>query len=147
MAYAPVVALDIGTTRVVALVGEMREDGNVMITGMGEHPTIGMRKGEIVDLENVKISVDHRTNSLLVVGPQSTLDLMEAILLRLDEQAVPKPKPQKDHRVRVIWLVSGLAAETTGDPAAQVRAKIARLPAALRPCLLTTDLIPWWVES
>lgn len=57
MALPPVVALEIGTSKVIALVGEMREDGHVMITGMGEHPSAGVRKGEIIDLENVVICV------------------------------------------------------------------------------------------
>lgn len=52
MALPPVVALEIGTSKIVALVGEMREDGCVMITGMGHHESVGVRKGEIVDLEN-----------------------------------------------------------------------------------------------
>jgi len=51
--FAPtVVGLEIGTTKTVALVGEMREDGNMMITGIGEHQSTGVRKGEIIDLEN-----------------------------------------------------------------------------------------------
>jgi cell division protein FtsA len=52
MALPPVVALEIGTTKVLAFVGEIREDGHVMITGMGEHPSAGVRKGEVIDLEN-----------------------------------------------------------------------------------------------
>lgn len=47
----PVVALEIGTSKTVALVGEMREDGSLMITGRGEHPSTGLRKGEIIDPE------------------------------------------------------------------------------------------------
>lgn len=52
MAIPPVVALEIGTVKVVALVGENREDGGIAITGMGEHSSRGVRKGEVVDLEN-----------------------------------------------------------------------------------------------
>lgn len=52
MAIPPVVALEIGTAKVVALVGEIREDGCVAIIGMGECESRGMRKGEVVDLEN-----------------------------------------------------------------------------------------------
>lgn len=52
MAPPIIVALEIGTSQVIALVGELREDGHVMITGMGVHPSKGVRKGEIVDLEN-----------------------------------------------------------------------------------------------
>ena len=37
MSTSPVIALEIGTTKVVALVGEMREDGRVIVIGMGEH--------------------------------------------------------------------------------------------------------------
>lgn len=53
MAIPPVVALEIGTSKVIALVGEMREDNYVMITGTGECSTKGVRKGEVVDFGNV----------------------------------------------------------------------------------------------
>lgn len=52
MALAPVVALEIGTSKVVALVGELREDGHIVIIGMGESPSSGVRKGEVTDLNN-----------------------------------------------------------------------------------------------
>jgi cell division protein FtsA len=55
MAIPPIVALEIGTTKVVAVVGELRADGHVMITGIGEHPSAGVRKGEITDLENAVV--------------------------------------------------------------------------------------------
>jgi cell division protein FtsA len=57
MTSEPVVALEIGTTKVVALVGEGREGGNVVITGIGEVPSTGVRKGEVIDLENAVVSV------------------------------------------------------------------------------------------
>jgi cell division protein FtsA len=57
MAIPPVVALEIGTSKVVALVGEMREDGHIVVTGIGEHESTGVRKGEIVDLQNVALCV------------------------------------------------------------------------------------------
>jgi cell division protein FtsA len=57
MAIPPLVALEIGTTKTIALVGELREGGNVMITGMGTHPSAGVRKGEIIDLENAMACV------------------------------------------------------------------------------------------
>jgi cell division protein FtsA len=53
MALPPIVALEIGTSKVVALVGEMREDSYIMITGVGECPSKGMRKGEVTDVEAV----------------------------------------------------------------------------------------------
>lgn len=53
MAGTPIVALEMGTFKVCALVGEVREDGNMMITGIGQCPSYGIRKGIIVDLEKV----------------------------------------------------------------------------------------------
>lgn len=52
MAVPPVVGLEIGTSKCVALVGELREDGHIMVVGMGEQPSVGLRKGEVIDLEN-----------------------------------------------------------------------------------------------
>jgi len=51
MSKIPVAAVEIGTSKVCVLVGETREDGNIMITGMGNCPSLGVRKGVIVDLE------------------------------------------------------------------------------------------------
>jgi cell division protein FtsA len=52
MTGGPLVALEIGTSRVVALVGEPREDGALMITGQGECVSAGIRKGEVIDFDH-----------------------------------------------------------------------------------------------
>lgn len=57
MGPEPIVALEIGTGKIAALVGEVREDGSLMITGMGVHESRGVRKGEIVDLDTAAICV------------------------------------------------------------------------------------------
>ncbi|MDD5482630.1 MAG: cell division protein FtsA [Kiritimatiellae bacterium] len=57
MTKAPFAALEIGTSKVCALVGEPREDGNIMITGMGNCLSCGVRKGIIVDLEKAAACV------------------------------------------------------------------------------------------
>jgi cell division protein FtsA len=46
-----VVGLDIGTTKVCAIAGEVDGDGEVHIVGMGTSPSLGLRKGVVVDLE------------------------------------------------------------------------------------------------
>jgi len=46
-----VVGLDIGTTKVCAVVGEVDEDGDVQIAGVGLVPSSGIRKGIVVDLD------------------------------------------------------------------------------------------------
>lgn len=58
MNLPPVAALEVGTTVVRVLVGESRDDGQIMISGVGEVPSRGVRKGEVVEfdlaLESVK---------------------------------------------------------------------------------------------
>jgi cell division protein FtsA len=58
MAIPPIAALEIGTSRTVVCVGETGERGRVRITGVGACPTIGVRKGEITELPNVRVGID-----------------------------------------------------------------------------------------
>ncbi len=46
-----VVGLEIGTSKVCVVVGELKRDGTVQILGVGEAPSRGVRKGEIVDID------------------------------------------------------------------------------------------------
>lgn len=49
---APLItALEIGTTTIKVLMGEPREDGVLMVAGIGECESRGVRKGEIIDFE------------------------------------------------------------------------------------------------
>src|ERR1041384_700922 len=45
------VGLEIGTSKICVVVGEGRPDGTLKILGVGESPSRGVRKGEIVDFE------------------------------------------------------------------------------------------------
>jgi len=58
MAIPPIAALEIGTTRTVMCVGETNESGRVKITGVGTYPTIGVRKGQVVDLSQARVGVE-----------------------------------------------------------------------------------------
>jgi cell division protein FtsA len=51
-----VVGLDIGTSKVCALVGEMTDRG-VEIIGVGSHPSQGLRKGVVVNIESTVGSI------------------------------------------------------------------------------------------
>jgi cell division protein FtsA len=46
-----IVGLDIGTSKAVALVAELREDGTLEILGMGSHESKGLKKGVVVNIE------------------------------------------------------------------------------------------------
>jgi cell division protein FtsA len=51
-----VVGLDIGTTKICALIGEMTDQG-VEIIGVGSHPSQGLRKGVVINIEATVNSV------------------------------------------------------------------------------------------
>ncbi|MEO6788884.1 MAG: cell division protein FtsA [Chthoniobacteraceae bacterium] len=46
-----VVGLEVGTSKVCAISAELKHDGTIQILGVGEAPSRGVRKGEIVDIE------------------------------------------------------------------------------------------------
>lgn len=46
-----ITGLDIGTSKVVALVGEVTADGTIDIIGIGRHPSRGLKRGVVVDIE------------------------------------------------------------------------------------------------
>ena len=43
-----VVGLEIGTTKVCVAVADLRPDGSLKVLGIGQAPSLGVRKGEIV---------------------------------------------------------------------------------------------------
>jgi hypothetical protein len=46
-----IVGLDIGTSKVVAIVGEVTPDGEIDVIGIGSHPSRGLKKGVVVNIE------------------------------------------------------------------------------------------------
>lgn len=52
-----VVGLDIGTTKIAVLVAESNEDNSFKILGYGTHPSEGLRKGVVVNLEKTVNSI------------------------------------------------------------------------------------------
>src|SRR6202050_1760792 len=47
-----IVGLDIGTSKVVALVGEIAAAGTIEVLGLGSHPSRGLKKGVVVNIES-----------------------------------------------------------------------------------------------
>jgi cell division protein FtsA len=52
-----IVGLDIGTSKVVAIVGEIGPEGEIEIVGIGSHPSKGMKKGVVVNIESTVQSI------------------------------------------------------------------------------------------
>ena len=52
-----IVALDIGTSKVVAVVAEILPEGRFEVLGLGQHESRGMRKGVVVNIETTVNSI------------------------------------------------------------------------------------------
>lgn len=63
MAKRPLVlALDVGTTKVSALVGEVRPDGELAVLGIAATPVVGMRRGLVFEVERVALAIRDAVN-------------------------------------------------------------------------------------
>ena len=52
-----IVGLDIGTSKIVAIVAEVNEDNELEIIGLGTHPSRGLKKGVVVNIESTVQSI------------------------------------------------------------------------------------------
>lgn len=52
-----VIGLDIGTTKVCAIVGEVNNHNEIDIIGIGTHPSYGLKRGVVVNIENTVQSI------------------------------------------------------------------------------------------
>jgi cell division protein FtsA len=52
-----IVGLDIGTSKVVAIVGEVMPEGKIEVIGIGSHPSRGLKKGVVVNIESTVQSI------------------------------------------------------------------------------------------
>ena len=51
------VGLDIGTSKVVAIVGELTVDGTIDVVGVGSHPSRGLKRGVVVNIDSTVQSI------------------------------------------------------------------------------------------
>ncbi|MEZ5451930.1 MAG: cell division protein FtsA [Thiothrix sp.] len=66
-----IVALDLGTSKVVAMVGEINDAGGLEIIGIGSYPSRGMKKGVVVNIESTIQSIQRAVEEAeLMAGVQ-----------------------------------------------------------------------------
>ncbi len=46
-----IIGLDIGTSKVAAIIGKIKSDGSIEVVGLGSHPSKGLKKGVVVNIE------------------------------------------------------------------------------------------------
>ena len=70
------VGLDIGTTKICAIVAEITETGALNIIGVGSSPSRGLRKGVVVNIESTVESIKKAVDDAeLMAGVEIDLDL------------------------------------------------------------------------
>ena len=52
-----IVGLDIGTSKVLAVVAEVKENQDIEILGVGQHPSRGLRKGVVANIDSTVQSI------------------------------------------------------------------------------------------
>lgn len=58
-----IVGLDIGTSKVVAIVGEIDAGGELEVVGIGSHPARGLKKGVVVNIESTVQSIQRAADA------------------------------------------------------------------------------------
>ena len=52
-----VVGLDIGTSKIICIIGELDNEGHLNIVGFGKHPSTGLRRGVVVNIDATVASI------------------------------------------------------------------------------------------
>ncbi len=86
-----IVGLDIGTSKVVAIVGEVTVEGDIDIIGIGTQPSRGLKKGVVVNIESTVQSIQRA---------------VEEALLAIERAQKATPKPDIHHRLEHNALIT-----------------------------------------
>ncbi len=52
-----IAGLDIGTTKICCIIGEINDKGELDVIGIGSHPSKGLRKGVVINIESTVDSI------------------------------------------------------------------------------------------
>lgn len=53
-----VTAIDIGTTKIVAIAGKVNQNGKIEVLGMGKAPSLGVTRGEVINIDKTVSSIN-----------------------------------------------------------------------------------------
>jgi cell division protein FtsA len=74
-----IVGLDIGTSKIVAIVAEMKPDGAFEIIGMGTHPSRGLKKGVVVNIETTVAAIQRALEEAELMADCKISDVLTGI--------------------------------------------------------------------
>lgn len=73
------VGLEIGTTKVAAVIAETRSDGLLRIIGTGETPSRGVRKGEVVDIGKITLCLNDAVSEAEEKADREITEVLAAV--------------------------------------------------------------------
>jgi cell division protein FtsA len=73
------VALDIGTSKIIAIVAEITPDGALEILGLGQHPSKGLKKGVVVNIEATVTGIQRALEEAELMADVKIKDVMTGI--------------------------------------------------------------------
>ncbi len=73
------VALDIGTSKIVAIVAEVTTDGALEILGLGQHPSKGLKKGVVVNIEATVTGIQRALEEAELMADVKIRDVLTGI--------------------------------------------------------------------
>ena len=76
------VALDIGTSKIIAIVAEITPDGALEILGLGQHPSKGLKKGVVVNIEATVTGIQRALEEAELMADVKIKDVMTGIAAR-----------------------------------------------------------------
>ncbi len=73
------VALDIGTSKIVTLVAEVTPEGTLNLIGMGSHPSRGLKKGTVVNIESTVTAIQRSLEEAELMADVKIRDVITGI--------------------------------------------------------------------
>ena len=74
-----IVGLDIGTSKIVAIVAEIKPEGGFEIIGMGTHPSRGLKKGVVVNIETTVSAIQRALEEAELMANCKIVDVLTGI--------------------------------------------------------------------
>ena len=116
-----IVGLDIGTSKVVAIVGEENEEGEIEIIGLGTNPSKGLKKGVVVNIESTVQSIQRAVEQAELMAGCQIFSVYAGIagshIRSLNSHGIVAIREREVMRVDVVGVID--AARAVAIPADQ----------------------------